>query len=166
MKQLGHEVLRSTSTLCSASSVCIRAPQPVCIEQRLTDGMVSQLECSSSGWMYAIRRASRRFERAAAANRLGFCGGHAQQPPAPLGCARAPGLAHALHWTQAMDKTNPRRSVLTVARAGAVLIDLESGITLGADSPKPRYDRKDGDDELTDLPSLVQSQKTKSPRDT
>jgi hypothetical protein len=66
-----------------------------------------------------------------------------------------------------MQKTNPRRSVLTVARAGAVLIDLESGITLGADNAEARLERREPQDsDLTDLPSLVHSPKTKSPRDT
>jgi len=65
-----------------------------------------------------------------------------------------------------MDKTNHRRSVLTVARVGAVLVDLESGVTLGAYSPQPSMERREADDDAgsTDLPSVVLNPKPKSTR--
>ena len=60
-----------------------------------------------------------------------------------------------------MEESNPRRSVLTVARVGAVLVDLESGITLGAYSPPPNSERRDEDDTgQTDLPSVAVNPKS------
>lgn len=64
-----------------------------------------------------------------------------------------------------MEKRNSRRSVLTVARVGAVLVDLESGVTLGAYSPQPSIEREADDDAgLTDLPSVVTHPRSKSTR--
>jgi len=61
-----------------------------------------------------------------------------------------------------MEESNPRRSVLTVARVGAVLVDLESGITLGAYSPPPNSERREDEDDAgqTDLPSVAVNPKS------
>jgi hypothetical protein len=65
-----------------------------------------------------------------------------------------------------MEKSSSRQSVLTVARVGAVLVDLESGLTLGACTPQPRPERRDVEsEELTDLPSLAHGRKAKLVRD-
>ena len=63
--------------------------------------------------------------------------------------------------------SKPRRSVLTVARAGAVLVDIESGLTLGAYSRQLDDEplEADNDPHLTDLPSVVPEPRTKSSRD-
>ena len=62
--------------------------------------------------------------------------------------------------------SKPRRSVLTVARVGAVLVDIESGLTLGSYSRQLGGERRetDNDPHLTDLPSVVPEPRTKSSR--
>ena len=62
--------------------------------------------------------------------------------------------------------SKPRRSVLTVARVGAVLVDIESGLTLGSYSREHGSERRetDNDPHLTDLPSVVPEPRTKSSR--
>ncbi|MET0790418.1 MAG: hypothetical protein ABW061_02765 [Polyangiaceae bacterium] len=64
-----------------------------------------------------------------------------------------------------MDK-KAHRNMLTVARVGAVLVDLESGLTIGAYSPRPRIERRELEDDanLSDLPCVVPNPKTKAGR--
>ncbi len=78
----------------------------------------------------------------------------------------ARGLARRLQSVTVMDTSKPRRSVLTVARVGAVLVDLESGATLGSYSAQPGLERRkvDEDEGITDLPSVVPNPRTKSSR--
>ncbi len=58
-----------------------------------------------------------------------------------------------------------RPNLLTVARVGTVLVDLESGVTLGAYSSRAEArPRQREDDGIMDLPALVSDPKTKPNR--
>lgn len=65
-----------------------------------------------------------------------------------------------------MKAKRERPSLLTVARVGTVLVDLESGVTLGAYSSRAEPQRRTNEEgtSVTDLPALVLNPRTKPNR--
>jgi len=64
-----------------------------------------------------------------------------------------------------MNGRRERTNLLTVARVGTVLVDLESGVTLGAYPARTAEQRSDDEDAgVTDLPTLVVNPKAKMSR--